>query len=179
MEMQLPPGWTQEDMMAYANAGTPGEMHAWLASQSGKWKGKNTMWMAPGAPEMVTESASEVTVGMDGRYTITNFSGDMPGMGKFQGMGVMGYDNVSQKFVSTWIDNQGTGIMRGEGTLSADKKTLTTEYVYNCPITKAPTKMREINMFPDANTMIMEMHATDPKSKVEYKCMRIELKRVK
>jgi hypothetical protein len=177
-EMQLPPGWTQEDMVAYGAAATPGEEHAMLMSHVGTWKGTNTMWMAPGAPEMTTESSCVTTAAMDGRFTIMQYKGEMPGMGPFQGMGVMGFDNVSKKFVSAWMDNQGTGMMRGVGTLSADKKTLTTVYTYNCPITKGPVTMREVDTFPDSNTMIMEMYATDPKVKVEYKCMRIVLKRV-
>ena len=47
--MQLPPGWTAEDMQAMMAAGTPGKMHEHLAKDVGMWQGKTTMWMAPGA----------------------------------------------------------------------------------------------------------------------------------
>lgn len=30
-------------------------------------------------------------------------------------MGIMGYDNAKKKFVSTWIDNLGTGIINMPG----------------------------------------------------------------
>ena len=30
---------------------------------------------------------------------------------EFKGMSIDAYDNVKQKFVSTWIDNMGTGVM--------------------------------------------------------------------
>src|SRR5678816_3961898 len=44
---QLPPGWTEADMKACMEAGTPGPMHAYLAKGTGVWTGKCTMWMAP------------------------------------------------------------------------------------------------------------------------------------
>ncbi len=29
----------------------------------------------------------------------------------FEGMGIDGYDNLAKQYVSTWVDNMGTGIM--------------------------------------------------------------------
>ena len=75
---------------------------------------------------------------MDGRYTKSEYKGDIPGMGAFHGLGYNGFDNVSQKFVSFWLDNMGTGIMEGEGTLSPDGRTMTWTFEYNCPINKRP-----------------------------------------
>src|SRR5688500_8651858 len=47
--MQLSPE-AQADMQACIEAGTPGEMHAFLAQGAGKWEYKSTMWMAPEVP---------------------------------------------------------------------------------------------------------------------------------
>ena len=33
----------------------------------------------------------------------------------FKGTGIEGYDNGKKKFVGTWMDNMGTGIMMSEG----------------------------------------------------------------
>ena len=43
---------------------------------------------------------------------------------QFKGMGVEGYDNVKKKFVSSWIDNMGTGIQFSDGTYDPATKTL-------------------------------------------------------
>jgi hypothetical protein len=172
---ELPPGWTAEDMQAYALAGTPGKMHEHLAKAVGTWVGKTQMWMGPDAKEpMQGECQQTVTMVMDGRYQQGEMTGEMPGMGPFKGFGVTGYDNVSQKFVGSWIDNHSTGIMQGVGELSADGKTLNWTFSYNCPITKKPVSMRQIETYPDDKTMTFEMFTTDPKSGKEYKCMRIE-----
>ena len=65
----LPPGWTAEDMQAYAQAATPGKMHERLGKDVGRWTGKSRMWMAPGGGEPVTsECTMNVSWLMDGRY---------------------------------------------------------------------------------------------------------------
>lgn len=173
-EMQLPPGWTPEDMQACMVAGTPGPMHEHLAKGVGVWNGKNTMWMAPGMDPIKSESVSTVKSAMDGRYFKCEMVGDMPGMGPFNGFGLAGFDNVSQKFVSTWIDNMSTGIMNGTGELSSDGKVLTWTFSYNCPINKKPTVMREIETITGPNTKTLEMWSTDPKSGKEFKMMQID-----
>jgi hypothetical protein len=99
----------------------------------------------------------------------------MPGMGPFNGFGIYGFDNVSQKFQSTWIDNMGTGMMVGTGELSPDGKSVTWDFTYNCPIQKKPVHMREVDTFTSPNSRTLEMFGADPKSGKEYKMMSIEL----
>lgn len=176
-DMKLPPGWTAEDMQACMAAGIPGEQHKALAKGVGTWAGKNTMWMAPGTEPMKSDCTSTITMIMDGRYCKCDMSGDMPGMGPFTGQGIVGFDNVSQKFVGTWIDNMGTGIMNGTGELSKDGKVMTWNYTYNCPITKKPAILREVETHADANTMKLEMFGNDPKTGKEFKMMQIDFTR--
>ena len=143
-EMKLPPGWTEEDMQACMIAGTPGEMHERLAEDVGTWQGKTTMWMAPGCRadgervhvDRHADHGRPLHEGRNGRRDARH--------GPYHGFGIYGFDNVSQKFVATWIDNHSTGIMKGTGELSADGKTITWKYTHNCPITKKPTTMREV-----------------------------------
>jgi hypothetical protein len=174
---QLPPGWTEADMQACMEAATPGEMHAFLAESIGTWTGKSKMWMAPGVPPMESECTSKITALLDGRFTKCEIEGEMPGMGPFHGFGIYGYDNVGKKFQSTWIDNCGTGMMQGTGELSSDEQTLTWKFTYNCPITKKPTTMREIERNTGKNTKTLEMHGIDPKSGKEFKMMEIAFTR--
>lgn len=96
-------------------------------------------------------------------------------MGPYRGSGIVGFDNVTQKFVSTWIDNCSTGIMTGTGELSSDGKTLTWSYTYNCPVAKKPVGMRQVETVTAPDTKRLEMYGTDPKSGKEYKMMTIEL----
>jgi hypothetical protein len=175
---QLPPGWTAEDMKAMMEAGTPGKMQKLLTDGVGTWQGKCQSWMTPDAKEpVVTQVTSKVSPVMDGRYIQIDISGEMPGMGPWKGFGLFGYDNVAKQFQTSWIDSHSTGIMQGTGTLSDDEKAITWDYTHTCPLTKKPTRFREIERITGPNTKTLEMHGTDPKSGKEYKMMVIELTR--
>jgi len=174
-EMQLPPGWTMEDMQAMLAAGTPGKMHQRLAQDVGTWHTKSQMWMQSGAEPMECEGTTTVKPIMDGRYIQVEMSGEMPGMGQFTGTGIYGYDNVKQQFVSCWFDNHSTGIMNGTGEMSDDGKTITWNYSGVCPITKKPIEVKDVETVTGPNTKVIESFAPDRKSGEVYRMMRIEL----
>ena len=176
-EMKLPPGWTEADMQACMAAGTPGKMHEELAKDIGVWAGKTTMWMGPGTEATKSECTATYSSFMDGRFIKCEIAGEMPGMGAFSGFGLYGFDNVTQKFVSTWVDNHGTGIMIGEGERSPGAKSMTWKFTYNCPIQKKPCVMREVDTVTGPRTKKFEMFGADPKSGKEYRMMLIEYMR--
>jgi len=176
-EMKLPPGWTEEDMQACAAAATPGKMQALLVGEAGDWEGKNTNWMAPDAPPMTNDVKSTITPVMDGRFTKVEVHGEMPGMGPYHGLGVYGFDNVTQKFVCTWLDSFSTGMMNGTGELSPDGKQIVWKFTHSCPITKKVAVMRQHESVGGGNTKTLEMWGNDPKSGKEFQMMRIEMTR--
>lgn len=177
-EMALPPGMTEADMMACAQAAQPGEMHAFLAESVGTWSGKTTMWMTPEAEPLHSECTTVITPMMDGRFVRCETTGDMPGMGPFNGFGLYGFDNVSENFQGTWIDNCGTGMMTGTGELSSDAATLTWKFDYNCPITRKSTVFREVERRTGKDTMTLEMYSVFPHTGKEFKMMEILYTRV-
>lgn len=176
-EMQLPPGWTMEDMQAMMAAGTPGEMQKHLTEGVGDWKCDTKMWMLPGSEPLTSEGTSKVTSLMDGRYIQMEMDGEMPGMGPYKGLGIYGFDNIKQEFVSTWIDNHGTGIMTGTGELSDDGKSISWEYSGYCPINKKDITMREVDTITGPNSRKLEMWGPNPKTGEVFKMMEIELTR--
>jgi hypothetical protein len=176
-QIKLPPGWTEADMQKCLAAATPGKMHQYLAKSVGSWHGKQTLWMFGGSDPITSECASTVATIMEGRYTRCEVTGELPGMGPYNGLGLYGFDNVSGQFVSTWIDNHNTGIMTGAGQLSADGKTLTWTYNHTCPITQKPAVLRELEIITGDNTKTLEIFATDPKTGKEFQTMRIEFTR--
>lgn len=174
---QLPPGWTPADMQAVIAVATPGAMHEYLVKSAGVWHGENTMWMAPNAAPIKSESTTTITPILGGRFVKVEMEGTMPGAGEYHGLAIYGYDNVSGQFVSTFVDNMGTGIAKATGTLSDDGKTLTWRYTYNCPVTKKPAVMRDVAKFTGANTKTLVMYGVNPKTGKEYKMMKIEMTR--
>src|SRR5438093_365602 len=101
-----------------------GENHKLLGHGVGTWAYTVKMWMNPSAAPSESSGSAVVKPIMDGRYLVSDHIGkmQMPGPdGKmtdleFKGMAIEGYDNAKKKFVSSWVDNMGTGIMNSEGT---------------------------------------------------------------
>jgi hypothetical protein len=157
-------------MEVYKKMATPGAPHKLLASMAGRWNTKIKSWMEPGRPPLESTGTCEQKMILGGRYLQQEFTGEMMGS-PFTGIGVTGYDNHTQKYVSTWIDSMGTAILFFEGTASADGKTITQECRYNDPV-KGPMKWRSVTQIMDDNTQAFEMYGTD-KSGREEKMMEI------
>lgn len=136
------PSMTQEQMMQnMAASAAVGTQHKFLKQLAGNWKAETTMWF-PGVekPEVSSGSASFTPI-YGGRYLQMNYSGKFMGK-KFNGQGLMGYDNVKQKFFSTWIDSMMTGHMVSEGSGIQDD-TITLESKMICPATHEEMKTVE------------------------------------
>lgn len=170
---QLPPDRTAEDFAACGIAGTPGAQHEHLKKAVGVWEGKTEMLMSPMSSPVTSTCVTTITSIMGDRYIQCDTKGDMGGM-PFIGMGINGFDNVSGKFVGSWIDNMGTGIMNGTGEASKDGKSITWSFTYNCPITKKPAIWREVDTHTSPTTMTLEMFTNDPKTGKEYRVMKID-----
>lgn len=165
----------QAEMQAWMEYSTPGDIHKMLATSDGDWTGEVTVWMAPDAPPTTSTANSSNKMILGGRYQESTISGNMMGM-PFEGVGVTGYDNAKKKFVSTWIDNMGTGIMNMEGTWDEGTKTVNFTGQQIDPLTGKMCDIRETYTIVDANNQVMEMFVTKPGEK-EMKTMEIKLVR--
>ena len=159
----------QEMMKQMMELSKLNENHKLLADMDGNWNFAIKMWMNPDPNAKPQESKGTATrkSAMGGRYAVMDVTGkmQMPGEdGKmkdmqFKGMGIEGYDNVKKKFVSSWIDNMGTGIQFSEGTYDPATKTFTyTSEIEMMPGMKTP--VREVIKVPDNNHMSLEWYET-------------------
>ncbi|MFQ5734566.1 MAG: DUF1579 domain-containing protein [Planctomycetaceae bacterium] len=149
----------------------PGKPHRWLRRFVGRWKGDVTMYMAPGKASKSTGRARFRMV-MGGRYVQQFWRGEFVGK-PFQGMGITGYDNAKKKYVSSWIDNFGTGIMRSEGSYDAETRTMTETGTSSSP--QGDMKMKTITKFDDRNRFTLTMFVVTPQG--EQKIMEIKYTR--
>jgi len=148
---------------------TLNENHKLLADMNGSWNYAIKMWMNPdpNAPPQQSKGTATRKSVMNGRYVAMDVTGkmQMPGEGgkmkdiQFKGMAVEGYDNAKKKFVSSWIDNMGTGIQFSEGTYDPASKTLTfTSEIEMMPGMKMP--VREVLKLTDKDHMLLEWYET-------------------
>ncbi len=174
----------KKEMEAFQAYAAPGKEHQMLARRAGKWEYLARMWMAPGAPPTETKGKSECKMVMGGRYLLDETDGGgMPefGGGPFQGMGITGFDNFKKKYVNSWIDNMGTGIMYSEGEPSADGK----EIVYTSempdptdPAGKKMVKTRSVEKHLSDDRLTFAMYVPGPDGK-EFKTFELEYTRKK
>jgi hypothetical protein len=157
----------QEMMKQMTELSKLNENHKLLSSLDGNWNFTIKMWWNPDPNAKPQESKGTATrkAVMGGRYVMMDVTGKMqiPGEdgkmkdAQFKGMGLEGYDNVKKKFVSSWIDNMGTGIQFSEGTYDPATKTFTyTSEMEPMPGMKSQT--REIIKIADNNHMALEWY---------------------
>lgn len=161
---------------AFENFMTPGPMHTWLAKFNGAWDAEVVSFMNPEKPD--TSIATNVyNMTLNGLYQEGILSGNMMGM-PFEGHSITGYDNAKKMFVSTWVDNLGSGIVLMSGTYDETSKTLTLLGSQTSPMTGKDTPIKEIMKIIDDNTYTLEMYGAGMDGK-EMKFMEATFKRKK
>ena len=159
------------EMEAYQKAGTPGPQHQALAATAGDYDIRMKNWHdAAGAPMEETGTVRR-TMTLDGRVLVEELNGTMMGQ-PYAGRGMMGYDNVTGKYWSTWTDNMSTGIVLTEGTCDAQAKNCTFTGSWNDPVKKVPIRTRLTTRWPSPTTEIFEMFGPGKDGK-EMKMMEI------
>lgn len=174
---QAPPMDSAAMAKAWEAYMTPGDVHAMLAKDNGTWTAEMTMWMTPGAPPQKTTGTMTNKMILGGRYQQSSFKGTFMGQ-PFEGQGTLAYDNSKKSFISTWIDNMGTGLMVMEGKYDSANKVINFTGKGTDPTTGQDCTMREVFRIVDDNTQVMEMYATYPGAS-EYKSMEITFRRKK
>lgn len=158
------------EMQAYMKAGTPGAPHEALASTVGSYDLKIKSWHEPDGPPMEQTGTATRTMVLGGRVLMEQLTASMMGM-PFTGQAMMGYDNVSGKYWSTWNDSMSTGLMVSEGTCD-DQNACSFSGSFNDPIRKGPVTMRITTRWPTPTTQIFEMHGPGKDGK-EMKMMEM------
>ena len=158
----------QAMMEAYRKLATPGPPHKLLERMAGSWTTRFKSWMEPDQPPEETTGTCEQKMILGGRFLQQEFGGEMMGS-PFEGFGIMGYDNHTKKYFSTWMDTMGTAMVYFEGTAGADGKTITQTGRYDDPV-QGPMEFRSVTAIVDDDTLTIEMYSTG-KSGKETKMM--------
>ncbi|MCP9750115.1 DUF1579 domain-containing protein [Ferruginibacter sp. HRS2-29] len=162
-----------KNWMAYS---TPGDMHKMMASWNGEWTGEVSMWMDPAAPPEKATIKTQNKMLLGGRYQTSSHAGTMMGM-PFEGISTMAYDNAKKQFISTWIDNMGTGLVTMTGTWNESTKTIELKGSMVDPEAGDGSELnsRETMQVIDDQTQLLTMYC-DKKGK-EVKTMEIRFTR--
>lgn len=166
----------QEMMKAWMKYSTPGEPHKVLAGMAGNWKYTSKWWESAKSKPEESKGTSTMKMILGGRFLQHDTKGMAMGVA-FQGIGITGYDNLKEKYDTIWLDNMGTGIMRGTGSFDAATKTLKDKGEHSCPMSDDNTReYRSEWKITDKNNMTYSMYSDDEDGD-EFKMMEMVFKR--
>ena len=114
---------------------------------------------------------------MDGRFLIEKVKSEADGM-EFLGFGISGYDNLTNKYIGTWLDNMGTGITRSQGTASTDGKVINYKGELPDYLNGNYKVTRTVETNVDDDNFVIIMYDTTPDGQ-EFKMMEMTYKRKK
>ena len=162
-----------EMMAAWQEYAAIGPPHEDLQRRVGDWDVTVKFWFAPGAPPEVSEGSSTVEAIMGGRYILEHFESTMPDGTPFKGMGLVGYDNIKERFVATWVDVMSSGLLTAESTSHADDFSRV-EYHGESPdpVAGRYKDQRSVETWSDPDTRVMEAWEEGPGG-AEVKVMEI------
>jgi hypothetical protein len=165
-----------EMVKAWQEAATPGAEHQMLKGMVGKWKVTTKAWHSEGSKPEETTGTSTFKSILGGRFVQQDFKGKMMGQ-PYEGTGMMGYNNVTKKFESTWYDSMSTATMFLEGTMDSSSKVIAQAGEYVNPVNKEKEKMRSEFKIIDKNNATFVMYMPDMMTGKEYKGMEQVYKR--
>ncbi|MGE3666385.1 MAG: DUF1579 family protein [Steroidobacteraceae bacterium] len=160
----------QAEMEAYEKAGRPGAPHAALAATAGSYDLALRSWQEPGGDPMKEAGTATRRMILDGRVLVEAVDATMMGQ-PFTGHAMMGHDNVSGDYWSTWMDSMSTGLMVSRGNCDA-AGTCTFTGSWNDPVRKGPVTARMTSRWTSPTTQLFEMFGPGKDGK-EFKMMEI------
>jgi hypothetical protein len=156
------PAKPEDDPMhqAWMKSISPGSQHKLMAAMAGNWTVASKFYFAPGAPASEGTGTMVQTMVLGDRYLRQEYKGNSP-MGPVEGLGMMGYDNNSGKWVGSWADTWGTGLLNSVGTYDDKSRTWTMAGEMAIP-GGLTSKTRHVMTLKDADTIVFRMHSAMP-----------------
>jgi len=161
-------------MKAWQEYATPGNPHKMMADEVGTWNCDMTFWTEPNGKAEKSTTTAEIKMVLGGRYQEAVYKGTMMGQ-PFEGKSTLAYNNASQEYTTTFIDNMGTGMMVAMGKYNEAAKSMEFKGEMVNPVNGEKSPYREVYTIVDPKTRKMEMF--DMKNGSEYKSMEIVMKK--
>lgn len=111
--------------IAGTSAATPhiGPQYAQLATLSGHWAVRQSMWTDPKAPPVVDHGTATYAMVLGGHHLRQDLR--IASSKPFEGLGYIGYDGAAGKYYSSWMDTNVSGMILAHGDYDAASRTYT------------------------------------------------------
>jgi uncharacterized protein DUF1579 len=156
---------------AWLDAGIPGPEHAEMAKGVGTFAAHGTMYMPDGSTSNWKGTVKRKAI-FDGRYIVEHYKvDDMPGFGSFEGHGILGFNNLTEKYEGVWVDSLSTMIFTSKGEMDPSTGNIVMYGKRMDPVTKKNMKSKSVVSFGDDGSYTVDMYIVSPEG--EFKEMSI------
>ena len=152
------------------------EQRKHLEAFAGEWDTTTKMYMAgPQGPAAESKGSSSVKWVLGKRYLLEDHKGEMMGM-PYEGMGLTGYDDAKNLFVSVWANNMSQEMLSMAGTRHPKTGVITMYGQMDEPALKMFGRMvKYVSTIVDEDTHVFEIY--DLAAGDDYKVVEVEYKR--
>lgn len=162
-----------EEMMAQMKEmSRPVAEHDALKRFEGTWDCEAKFSMAgPDQPPTTSKGVSRNRVVMGGRYLVQHFQLEEFMGEAFEGMGIMGFDRATGRYVTDWVDNWSTGIMSMTGEYDEETRTMDWRGAFVMATPGGPVEMPAHHVVKqvDGDRFVMEFWELDAATGEERK----------
>jgi len=147
--------------MQWAAISRPGPSHKFLAMFAGEWESEISFRSSPDQQRQVSRGASTIRWVLGDRFLQEDFQGEAGGE-KFQGMGLMGFDNGARQFKMVWVDSLNTAVAVSSGRYNPEQNVFEmTSEVYD-PLIGALKTVKSVLRIKSADKYEFSMFDTAP-----------------
>lgn len=168
---------TTAQARALENAMTPGEGQKHLESMIGTFNVAIRTWVDPSRAPIESSATSVSSWVLGERYVQMMLAGDLQGQA-FNGIGYIGFDNVSKQYQATWMDNGSTGMIWYQGGFDATGKAATMKASVPDALTGKPSPVELRMKVNDDGSHVTELWGKGLGSKM-FKMMELRYTRSK
>ena len=165
-------------MQKFQEYSTLNENHKALEVLVGSWDYRSQWWMKTNAKAEESVGTSEISWILNNHFLKQTVSGTSMGQ-IFEGIGLTGYNNLKKTYETIWIDTMATGMMVGTASFDSDKKVLSEQGNFSCPMVGGNRSYRTTTTITDADHFKSEMFMIDPETNQEFKIMELNYTRKK
>jgi len=160
----------------YLESQAPGAHHQALEPLVGHFDARVLHFMGPDQPPVESSGTLENTWALGGRFVLSQFHGEAMGM-PFEGLGLLGYDTLKQRYVANWADSMATALWpTATGESNDDGTAITLSRVMTDQFSGALVKVRDVTTIVDHDHITYELFITRPGTD-EVKALEIQYTR--
>jgi hypothetical protein len=128
----------------------------------GTWNAEVKMWADPDKDPQMSRGTMTNRLILGGRFLEQKFVGKGD---KFEGQGLLGYDNLAKVYVSSWVDSMTTGEFMQTGTYDPAAKEITLKGRVLDPVTEKEIGSRTTLSSVQDDKYVFTMYSTEENGK--------------